>query len=126
MQIGPRPAHENERPYSPGFQTVRPCTSGFIGGGDDLPLLVKAYNDDPDLDYSGPQTVDGVSCTANDLVIDSNLPWQIFRVQTGAWTIEYEGTDLPAFVIVTEGTNYGRMSFVLNGSVYESIGVPYS
>ncbi len=64
MQIGPRPAYENERPYSPGFQTIRPCVTGIFG--EELPYSSTwsvIQQDTPDTQYLNPATLEAYSNT---------------------------------------------------------------
>lgn len=127
MQIGARPAYENERNFSPGFQNVRPCTTGFIGGGGSDVLVVTVINDDSEISYNGWLTVDGYTLFKDALVLDQTAATTIYRVLgvSDDWKVAYVGDKLPKFVIVSNGTNCGQISYVLNGSSYEFIGVPW-
>jgi hypothetical protein len=56
MQVGPKPAYQNERGFSPGFQNVRPCVSGFIGGS-----IGYQYSDIRQLTQDNPNTVNSAT-----------------------------------------------------------------
>lgn len=66
MQIGPRPAYENERHFSPGFQVVRPSTGGFFGAQPSQILVTDIRNVSLASPTTVPSNIQSLSAASDD------------------------------------------------------------
>lgn len=84
-------------------------------------IIVKAATTGAGLTHSGPQTVDGVSCVAGDLVLDKDNGTgslqAIWLVQASAWIMVDPGMSDGLMIEVLQGTTNGDHTFRVTNSV---------